>query len=84
MKLREQINRKVTYSIVTIYTKDKTIHYVVYGKTTKQKELLKYLKENVNSDIPTIEVKTKTERRTMTIENFIKNSILINGSEENK
>lgn len=82
MNLRQCINRKVTYTIVTLQFKDKVKTYVVYGKTTKQKELLKYLKAATNEEVPVITIKVITERRSMTLENFIQNSILIYESEE--
>ena len=85
MNLRQNVNRKVTYSIVTLRNKREEKQYIVYGKTTVQQELLKYLRslKNANEELPVITVKVITERRTMEIDKFIENSILINESEEN-
>lgn len=85
INLRENITRTITYSIVTICKCNGEIYnsYTVYGTTNEKKEMIKFLKTNDGYLIPTISVKTVTERRTMTLDNFLNNSILINESEEN-
>lgn len=83
INLRENITRTLTYSkvIITVNTFYHTF-YNVYGVTDEKKELIKYLRNNPNGDIPTIKVNTVTERRTMSLDNFLNNSIIINESEE--
>ena len=54
----------------------------MYGETTPSKEMKKVLKEYKGECIPIIQVETKTEKRAISLENFINNSIVINESEE--
>ena len=84
MNLREMIKRKITYSeVIVIYEgKDTGYSYLVYGETSPSKEMRKILKDNKGEEIPIIKVITVTEKRAISLENFIKYSILINESEE--
>ena len=54
----------------------------VYGKTTLAKEMKKILKEMEFETIPMITCHTVTEKRAISLENFINNSIVISESEE--
>lgn len=85
MNLRQCVTRKIKYSKVEVRTKDDTYNYLVYGITSVSKELKKYLKDGMDIDeIPHIVVQTITEKRAMTLDNFIKYSNIINNeSEEN-
>jgi hypothetical protein len=78
------IKRKITYSeVIVIYEgKDTGYAYLVYGETSPSKEMRKILKDNKGEEIPIIKVITVTEKRAISLENFIKYSILINESEE--
>ena len=82
MNLREMIKRKITYSKVIVTYDGKSYSYLVYGETTLKKEMRKILKDNKGEEIPIITVHTVTERRAISLENFIKNSILISEGEE--
>lgn len=82
MNLRKLITRKVTYSEVTVSYEGESYTYIVYGVTTPKKEMKKVLKDYKGEEIPEITVITKTEKRAISLENFINNSILINESEE--
>jgi len=55
----------------------------VYGETTPKKEIKKVLKDYKGEEIPKITVTTVTEKRAISLDNFIKDSILINEREEN-
>ena len=82
MNTRKLINRNVTYSIVTVKFKDGfwNDEYYVYGTTSIKSELKKILK-NDNcpvDDIPVVTIKQVTEKRSMTIDDFIKYSIKVN------
>lgn len=83
MNLREMIKRKITYSEVMVSYEGKSYSYIVYGVTTPKKEMKKVLKDYKGEEIPRITVITVTEKRAISLENFINNSILINESEEN-
>ena len=83
MNLREMIKRKITYSKVIVTYEGKSYSYLVYGETTLKKEMRKILKDNKGEEIPIIKVITVTERRAISLEKFIKNSILISEGEEN-
>ena len=82
MNLREMIKRKITYSKVIVTYEGKSYSYLVYGETTLKKEMRKILKDYKGEEIPIITVHTVTERRAISLENFIKNSILISEGEE--
>lgn len=77
------IKRKITYSEVMVSYEGKSYSYIVYGVTTPKKEMKKVLKDYKGEEIPRITVITVTEKRAISLENFINNSILINESEEN-
>ena len=83
MNIRQSITRNITYSIVTVSFEGESQDYIVYGATTLTKEMKRVLKEYKGEDIPAITVETKTEKRAISLENFINNSIVINESEEN-
>ena len=87
INLRNAITRTITYTEVIADYNGKTHIYNVYGVTTAQKELKKILRTYKGEDIPTVEVETKTERRVITLDKFLENSILLNilnnESEEN-
>jgi hypothetical protein len=76
------IKRKITYSEVMVSYEGKNYSYIVYGVTTPKKEMKKVLKDYKGEEIPRITVITVTEKRAISLENFIKNSIIINESEE--
>lgn len=94
MNIRQSITRNITYSIVTIIDnmvvqeegKEQPItvmsNYTVYGETTPTKEMKKLLKDFKGSILPTITVETITEKRAISIEDFIAHSIIINENEE--
>ena len=79
--LRKMITRNITYSIVTVKWKDDFWNdtYYVYGTTSVKTELKKVLKNESypTDEIPTITIKQITEKRAMTIDNFINYSIKI-------
>lgn len=81
INLRKAITRTLTLSTVTVATKEDITSYTVIGETTPKKELKKFLKGD-SEEIPTIEVETRTEKRAITLEKFLENSIIIE-SEEN-
>ena len=83
MNLREMIKRKITYSEVIVSYEGSGYYYLVYGETTPKKEMKKVLKDYKGEEIPRITVHTVTEKRAISLENFIKNSILISEGEEN-
>ena len=81
MNTRKMITRKITYSIVTVKYKDDFWDdtYYVYGTTSIKTEMKKALKqEHIPADeVPTISIKQVTEKRVMTIDNFINYSLKI-------
>jgi len=83
LNLREMIKRKITYSKVKVAFEKHSYNYLVYGATTPSREMKKLLKDHKGEEIPTITVDTVTEKRAISLENFINNSIIINESEEN-
>ena len=83
MNLRQSIKRKITYSKVIVTFEGNTYSYLVYGETTPKKEIKKVLKDYKGEEIPKITVTTVTEKRAISLDNFIKDSILINEREEN-
>lgn len=87
MNLRQSITRKITYTKVIVkYKKDDEVikdEYIAYGKTTPAKEMKKLLKNSEFETLPVIVCNTVTEKRAISLENFLKYSIIINESEEN-
>lgn len=84
MNLRQSITRNITYSKVAISTKEEAKAYYVHGDTTVAKEMKKYLKENPNvTEIPTITVFGFTEKRAISLDNFLNYSELITETDEN-
>lgn len=83
MNLRKAIKRKITYSKVKVSFNKHSYNYLVYGATTPSKEMKKLLKKHKGEEIPEITVDTVTEKRAISLENFINNSIIINEGEEN-
>lgn len=82
MNIRQAITRNVTYSEVTVSFEGESQTYIVYGVTTPTKEMKRVLKDYKGNDVPVITVHTVTEKRAISLENFINNSIIINESEE--
>ena len=82
MNIRQAITRNVTYTNVTVSYNGEHYDYIVYGKTTLAKEMKKILKDGKLETIPNIVCETFTEKRAISLENFINNSIVINESEE--
>lgn len=82
MNIRQAITRNITYSEVTVSFEGESQTYIVYGATTSSKEMKKVLKDYKGEDVPVISVHTVTEKRAISLENFINNSIVINESEE--
>lgn len=83
MNLRQAITRKITYTEVSVIYEGENQTYIVYGRTTPAKEMKKLLKDSNFETIPVIVCNTVTEKRAISLENFINNSILISESEEN-
>ena len=83
MNIRQAITRTLTYSKVTVTVEGETITYVVNGATTVKAEMLKFLKDYDGAEMPSISIEVFTEKRAMSLEEFISNSIVINESEEN-
>lgn len=88
MDLRKAITRNITYSKVSVSFEGENQEYTVYGETTAPKEMKKVLKDYKGKDIPQITVDVITEKRAITIDDFIKYSQIIeensnNESEEN-
>lgn len=83
MNLRQCITRNITYTEVTVSYNGESTSYYVYGETNAAKEMKKILKDGKLETIPSIVCNTLTEKRAISLENFINNSILINESEEN-
>ena len=83
MNIRQAITRNVTYTEVTVSFEGESQTYLVYGETTPKKEMKRVLKDYKGDDVPVIVCHTVTEKRAISIENFINNSIIINESEEN-
>lgn len=83
MNLRQCITRNITYTEVTVSYNGESTSYYVYGETNAAKEMKKILKDGTLETIPTIVCNTVTEKRAISLENFINNSIVINESEEN-
>lgn len=82
MNIRQAITRNITYSEVTVSLEGESQSYIVYGATTPAKEMKRVLKDYKGCHVPIISVHTVTEKRAISIENFINNSIIINESEE--
>lgn len=82
MNIRQSITRNVTYTKVTVSFDDESYDYIVHGRTSDTKEMKKILRKRELDKIPTIVCQTVTEKRAITLENFINNSIVINESEE--
>lgn len=82
MNIRQAITRNITYSEVTVSFEGESQTYIVYGVTTPTKEMKRVLKDYKGNDVPVITVHTVTEKRAISLENFINNSIIINESEE--
>ena len=83
MNIRQAITRNVTYTNVSVSYNGEHYDYIVHGKTTLAKEMKKILKAMDFETIPLITCQTVTEKRAISLENFINNSIVINESEEN-
>ena len=83
MNLRQCITRKITYTEVLVSHDGESTLYYVYGETNAAKEMKKILREKKLDTIPVIECNTVTEKRVISLENFINNSIVISESEEN-
>lgn len=83
MNLRQCITRNITYTEVIVSHDGESTSYYVYGVTTPTKELKKILRDGTLETIPSIVCNTLTEKRAISLENFINNSIVINESEEN-
>ena len=83
MNIRQAITRNVTYTNVTVSYNGEHYDYIVHGKTTLAKEMKKILKAMDFETIPLITCQTVTEKRAISLENFINNSIVISESEEN-
>ena len=83
MNIRQAITRNVTYTNVSVSYNGEHYDYIVHGKTTLAKEMKKILKVMDVETIPLITCQTVTEKRAISLENFINNSIVINESEEN-
>lgn len=81
MNLRNAITRTITYTEVEVTNKEGVDKYVVYGKTTPKKELKKILNNIEGDEIPTITTNTITEKRALSLEDFIKASEVIEGEE---
>ena len=82
MNLRQCITRNITYTEVLVSHDGVSTLYYVYGETNAAKEMKKILREKKFETIPVIECNTVTEKRVISLENFINNSIVINESEE--
>lgn len=83
MNIRQAITRNVTYTNVSVSYNGEHYDYIVHGKTTLAKEMKKILKAMDFETIPMITCQTVTEKRAISLENFINNSIVISESEEN-
>ena len=83
MNLRQCITRNITYTEVTVSYNGESTSYYVYGETTPTKELKKILRDGNLETIPNIVCEVVTEKRAISLENFINNSIVINEREEN-
>lgn len=83
MNIRQAITRTLTYSKVTVTVEGESSTQLVNGTTTVKAEMLKFLKNYDGSEMPKISVEVFTEKRAMSLEDFISNSIVINESEEN-
>ena len=83
MNLRQCITRNITYTKVIVSYNGESTSYYVYGETNVAKEMKKILKDGTLETIPTIVCNTVTEKRAISLENFINNSIIVNESEEN-
>ena len=83
MNIRQAITRNVTYTNVSVSYNGEHYDYIVHGKTTLAKEMKKILKAMDFETIPLITCQTVTEKRAISLENFINNSIVISESEEN-
>ena len=83
MNIRQAITRNVTYTNVSVSYNGEHYDYIVHGKTTLAKEMKKILKAMDFETIRMITCQTVTEKRAISLENFINNSIVINESEEN-
>ena len=83
MNIRQAITRNVTYTNVSVSYNGEHYDYIVHGKTTLAKEMKKILKAMDFETIPMITCQTVTEKRAISLENFINNSIVINEREEN-
>ncbi len=73
----------IVYGATTPIKEMKKVLNIVYGTTTPSKEMKKVLKDYKGEEIPGITVNTVTEKRAISLENFIKNSILISEGDEN-
>lgn len=80
MNIRQSITRNVTYTEVTVSYEGEHYDYIVHGVTSEAKEMKKILREKQLETIPEINCKTITEKRAISLENFINNSIVINES----
>lgn len=83
MNIRQAITRTLTYSKVTVSVEGETSTHLVNGATTVKAEMLKFLKNYDGSEMPTISIEVFTEKRAMSLDDFVSNSIIINESEEN-
>lgn len=82
LDVRKSITRTITYSVVVVSFKDEVQEFTVYGETTPSKEMKKLLKAG-HEELPNITVDVITEKRAISLEKFLENSIIINESEEN-
>ena len=83
MNLRQCITRNITFTEVTVSYNGESTSYYVYGETTPTKDLKKILRDGNLETIPNIVCEVFTEKRAISLENFINNSIVINEREEN-
>lgn len=79
MNLRNNVTRVVEYARVIVNNDDDTFTYFVKGKTDVNTEMKRYLRKHDISKFPTITVENLKEKRTMSLENFIKNSEVVRG-----
>lgn len=83
MDLRKAITRTITFTEVTTTLEGETYNYVVQGETTPAKEMKKFLRDNKDAQVlPVIVCHTVTEKRAISIEDFVANSIIIDEAEE--
>ena len=80
--MEDMIIKKINYAVLRINENGVERIHTVYGKSNISKTIKEMVDKYNLVSSANIEVKVITERRAISLEKFLQNSILINESEE--